>query len=81
MFWETERVNKMVERAIFDVFGQKAGFQLGGTVFDIHGMRIGNLVDCNRSKAILSKEECPLGEELSEKQKRLAPWVWLPQSS
>ena len=76
MFWETERVNKMVERAIFDVFGQKAGFQLGDTVFDIHGMRIGNLGDCNRSKTVLLKEECPLGEELGEKHRRPTPWGW-----
>ena len=45
---ETTGGEAMMEKAIYDDVGLKAGMQEGCFIFDMNGMLVGNLSDCNR---------------------------------
>ncbi len=51
----------MMEKAIYDDVGLKAGMQEGCFIFDMNGMLVGNLSDCNREEDTVDRD--PLSDE------------------
>ncbi len=45
-----------VEKAIYDEVGLKAGMQEGCFIFDMNGMLVGDLSDCNREDDTAERE-------------------------